>query len=116
MSRIIVDLKRCIRDKDPIEFLQNEYFLKALHPTQAQWVRRNKGNGSLVDAAEDYITPNQKFNENQRNLFHQSKTSNDQSKIPDKKKAGRLQDNIQCFNCKKWGHYSSKCPNIQVVF
>jgi hypothetical protein len=55
MSRLIVDLKRCIRDKDPIEFLQNEYFLKALHPTQAQWVRRNKGNGSLVDAAEDYI-------------------------------------------------------------
>lgn len=99
MSRIIVDLKRCIRDKDPIEFLQD--------PTQAQWVRRNKGKGSIVDAAEDYITPNQKFNENQRNLFHQSKTSNDQSKIPDKKKPGRLQDNIQCFKCKKWGHYSS---------
>jgi hypothetical protein len=28
MSRIIVDLKRCIRDKDPIEFLQDEFFLK----------------------------------------------------------------------------------------
>jgi len=111
MSRIVVDLKRCIRDKDPIEFLQDEFFLKALHPTQAQWVRRNKGKGSIVDAAEDYIAPNQKFNENQRKLFHQSKTNNDQSKIPDKKKAGRLQDNIQCFNCKKWGHYSSKCPS-----
>jgi hypothetical protein len=71
---VIVDLKRCIRDKDPIEFLQDEFFLKVLHPTQAQWVRRNKGKGSIVDAAEDYTTPNQKFNENQRNLFHQSKT------------------------------------------
>ncbi|KAK3107596.1 hypothetical protein FSP39_017989 [Pinctada imbricata] len=57
MSRINIYLKRCTEDKDPIEVLRDEFFLRALSPVQAQWVRRNKGSSSVVEAAEDYIPP-----------------------------------------------------------
>jgi hypothetical protein len=40
-----------------LKFFQEEYFLKALSSSEAQWIRRNKGGSTVVEAAEDYITP-----------------------------------------------------------
>ena len=57
-------LTRFCDDRDPLEYLREEFFLKALPLQQAQWIRRNKGSSSVVEAAEDYITPDHIFNKN----------------------------------------------------
>ena len=57
MARIVQCLDRCVKGKDVLKFFQEEYFLKALSSSEAQWVRRNKGSSTVVEAAEDYITP-----------------------------------------------------------
>ncbi|CAG2248608.1 unnamed protein product [Mytilus edulis] len=88
MARIIQNLNRCTKDKDPIKSLQEEFFLKALSPVQAQWVRRNKGSASVVEAAEDYIVPT-------KNDYVQ----NDENRT----------DNNRCFKCKAIGHYARDC-------
>jgi hypothetical protein len=36
-----------------LKFFQEEYFLKALSSSEAQWIRRNKGTSTVVEAAED---------------------------------------------------------------
>ena len=114
MSRITMDLNRCVRDKDPIQCLREEFFLKALPATQAQWIRRNKGRGSVVEAAEDYITPPiSKFSDNHRKPFNAGNNNN--NKKPDKPKDVKFKvENIRCFKCKETGHYASKCPNGRV--
>ncbi|CAG2187503.1 unnamed protein product [Mytilus edulis] len=68
--------------------LQEEFFLKALSPVQAQWVRRNKGSASVVEAAEDYIVPTKNDN-----------VQNDENRT----------DNNRCFKCKAIGHYARDC-------
>lgn len=88
MARIIQNLNRCTKDKDPIKSLQEEFFLKALSPVQAQWVRRNKGSASVVEAAEDYIVPTKNDN-----------VQNDENRT----------DNNRCFKCKAIGHYARDC-------
>lgn len=109
MSKIVIDLKRCVRDKDPITCLQEEFFLKALPSAQAQWIRRNKGKGSVVEAAEDYIsTPSPKYSDQLKtyhNNNHNRKTENPKEFKPKSKS-----ESVQCFKCKQWGHYASKCP------
>lgn len=49
--------KKIFEDKDPIKTLHDEFLLKTLPPALAQWVRRNKGSSTFVEAAEDYIPP-----------------------------------------------------------
>ncbi|VDI52933.1 Hypothetical predicted protein [Mytilus galloprovincialis] len=88
MARIIQNLNRCTKDKDPIKSLQEEFFLKALSPVQAQWVRRNKGSASVVEAAEDYIVPTKNDN-----------VQNDENRT----------DSNRCFKCKAIGHYARDC-------
>ncbi|CAG2248950.1 unnamed protein product [Mytilus edulis] len=88
MARIIQNLNRCTKDKDPIKSLQEEFFLMALSPVQAQWVRRNKGSASVVEAAEDYIVPTKNDN-----------VQNDENRT----------DNNRCFKCKAVGHYARDC-------
>ncbi|VDI25678.1 Hypothetical predicted protein [Mytilus galloprovincialis] len=89
MARIIQNLNRCSKDKDPIKSLQEEFFLKALSPVQAQWVRRNKGSASVVEAAaEDYIVPTKDDN-----------VQNDENRT----------DSNRCFKCKAIGHYARDC-------
>jgi hypothetical protein len=55
MARIQQSVNRFVGDEDPKVRLCEEFFLKALSPAQAQWIRRNKVSNSVVDAA-DYIT------------------------------------------------------------
>jgi hypothetical protein len=57
MARIQHSVNRFVGDEDPQVRLCEEFFLKALSPEQAQWIRRNKGNNSVVDVPEDYILP-----------------------------------------------------------
>jgi hypothetical protein len=57
MGKIDLYLTRFCDDRDPLECLREEFFLKALPLQQAQWIRRNKRSSSVVEVAEDYITP-----------------------------------------------------------
>ena len=105
MSRISQSLKRTIKDKDPIKCLQDEFFLKALPPAQAQWVRRNKGSASVVEAAEDYIGP-PKTIDSQRKNFNNSNKKNDSAQVSESRPKN---DNIRCYKCKNVGHYARDC-------
>ena len=71
-----------------------KFFLKALSPAQAQWIRRNKGSNSVVNAAEDYILPtiSQKGSSSRENV--------------------RLHNNVdsrKCYNCDLIGHIPKNC-------
>jgi hypothetical protein len=52
MAKIQHSVNRFIGDEDPKVRLCEEFFLKALSPAQAQWLRRIKGSNSVVDAAK----------------------------------------------------------------
>lgn len=105
MSRIEQCLERCIKGKDPIKFFKEEYFLKALSPSQAQWIRRNKGSSSVVEAAEDYIPPpKSSYQETPRKPLHNS--GNRKSEFAKESKM----ENIKCYKCSKLGHFANKCP------
>ena len=58
MSKIDLYVSRFCQDRNPIECFKEEIFLSTLPIQQAQWIRRNKGSGTVVDAAEDYVLPN----------------------------------------------------------
>ncbi|XP_062569214.1 uncharacterized protein LOC134231291 [Saccostrea cucullata] len=107
MSRIDMYLKRCIEEKDPIETLRDEFFLKALPSSQAQWVRRNKGSSSIVEAAEDYIPPKpiaQGFTGNGK----PTGPGNGQNQSSHRK-------DVTCFKCNGKGHFANKCPKISLA-
>jgi len=58
MSRVDQYVGRFIdKSDDPIARFKEELFMKSLPTDQKQWIRRNKGTGSVVEAAEDYISP-----------------------------------------------------------
>jgi hypothetical protein len=46
-SRIVQCLDRCVKGKDVLKSFQEEYFLKALSSSEAQWIRRNKGSSTV---------------------------------------------------------------------
>ncbi|KAK3091449.1 hypothetical protein FSP39_019925 [Pinctada imbricata] len=122
MSRINIYLKRCTEDKDPIEVLRDEFFLRALPPVQAQWVRRNKGSSSVVEAAEDYIPPkNRESGQSQgvtgigkgtgNGVSGSGKTATSE---PEKGNGNQRKD-IICFKCNGKGHFANKCPKTYFV-
>ncbi|XP_033741736.1 uncharacterized protein LOC117328321 [Pecten maximus] len=57
MARIEQYLVRFLDSVEDTMDKFKEYFLSALPTSQAQWIRRNKGSSSVVEAAEDYILP-----------------------------------------------------------
>ncbi|CAC5369045.1 unnamed protein product [Mytilus coruscus] len=105
MARMIQNLNRCIKDKDPIKCLQEEFFLKALPPAQAQWVRRNKGSASVVEAAEDYRIPTKSDNQKKSNGYNNNKRNDNVQNDKNRTKT----DNNRCFKCKAIGHYERDC-------
>ncbi|KAK3098044.1 hypothetical protein FSP39_015559 [Pinctada imbricata] len=122
MSRINIYLKRCTEDKDPIEVLRDGFFLRALPPVQAQWVRRNKGSSSVVEAAEDYIPPkNRESGQSQgvtgigkgtgNGVSGSGKTATSE---PEKGNGNQRKD-IICFKCNGKGHFANKCPKTYFV-
>ncbi|KAK3089699.1 hypothetical protein FSP39_005726 [Pinctada imbricata] len=122
MSRINIYLKRCTEDKDPIEVLRDEFFLRALPPVQAQWVRRNKGSSSVVEAAEDYIPPKNRESGQSQDVTGIGKgTGNGVSgsgktatSEPEKGNGNQRKD-IICFKCNGKGHFANKCPKTYFV-
>ncbi|CAC5387127.1 unnamed protein product [Mytilus coruscus] len=101
MSRVNINLKRCVMDRDPIVCLQHEFFLKPLPSSQAH---------KHIEAAGDYIsTPtNQKYNESEKKPTFNYNNNHNNNKSQEKPKA-ISKDTIQCFKCKKWGHNANKC-------
>jgi hypothetical protein len=87
-----------------LKFFQEEYFLKALSSSEAQWIRRNKGSSTVVEAAEDYITPpKSSYQDTKGKPSHNSGNKRNESK------ESKLQ-NINCYKCGKLGHFANKCP------
>ncbi|XP_041369566.1 uncharacterized protein LOC121383545 [Gigantopelta aegis] len=95
-SRIRMYVERFLDDKDPTDQLCEAFFLKALPPAQAQWIVRNKGSGSVVEAAEDYVESDTTIRENRDQ--HDGRNHSRQIK-PD----------IKCFICHKQGHLARHC-------
>ena len=94
MAKIQQSVNRFIGDEDSKVRLCEEFFLKALSPAQAQWIRRNKGSNSVVDAAEDYILPT-----------ISPKGSSSRENV-------RLHNNVdsrKCYNCDRIGHIAKLC-------
>ena len=94
MAKIHHSVNRFVGDEDPKVRLCEEFFLKALSPAQAQWIRRNKGSNSVVDAAEDYILPT-----------ISPKGSSSRENV-------RLHNNVdsrKCYNCDRIGHIAKNC-------
>lgn len=118
-------LRRSIEDKDPVEILREEFFLKALPPAQAQWVRRNKGSSTVVEAAEDYIPPkvprevgpSQGFTGNGKGSGpSQGFTGNGKGSGPGNgQNRGNHRKDVICFKCNGKGHFANKCPKISLV-
>ena len=108
MSRTDLYLNRFIDEKDPVKKFREEYFLKALSPQQAQWIRRNKGSSELVEAAEDYILPTKSAED--RKL--QNPKVLDEKKSQEQGNSGKQKSlkKMKCFSCGNFGHYANKCP------
>ena len=47
-------ITRLVDGKDPFKVLSEELFLNALPRQQEQWIRRNQGSSTVVEASEDY--------------------------------------------------------------
>lgn len=93
-------------DRDPLECLREEFFLKALPLQQAQCIRRNKGSSSVVEATEDYITPDHIFNKNISDRKHPNLTPSTHLKPVDTSRQTRevkFKDKT-CYKCKRTGH------------
>ncbi|XP_062586907.1 uncharacterized protein LOC134248532 [Saccostrea cucullata] len=108
MSRIDLYLSRFIDEKDPVQKFREEYFLKALSPQQAQWIRRNKGSSELVEAAEDYILPTKSAED--RKLQNPKVLGEKKSQEQGNSGKQKSLEKVKCFSCGNFGHYANKCP------
>ncbi|XP_062614536.1 uncharacterized protein LOC134276295 [Saccostrea cucullata] len=108
MSRIDLYLSRFIDEKDPVQKFREEYFLKALSPQQAQWIRRNKGSSELVEAAEDYILPTKSAED--RKLLNPKVLGEKKSQEQGNSGKQKSLEKVKCFSCGNFGHYANKCP------
>ncbi|KAL3855789.1 hypothetical protein ACJMK2_014989 [Sinanodonta woodiana] len=117
MARIDQHIKRFLDDRDPVICLCEEFFMKALPQEQAQWIRRNKGSSTIVEAAEDYIPANVQH-QKQKNESHLNKSGkNNNMNIHNTQQQAKLtsisdqsnQKNRQCYRCKQWEHIARHC-------
>ncbi|XP_060075036.1 uncharacterized protein LOC132554744 [Ylistrum balloti] len=109
MARVKQYVIRFIDDsEDVLGKIEEEFFLSALPVSQAQWIRRNKGSGTVVDAAEDYIFPERSTTKTKTQV---SQASVETSKTESKKNfSDEPMKNVRCYNCNKMGHIAKKCP------
>jgi hypothetical protein len=94
MAKIQQSVNRFVGDEDPKVRLCEEFILKALSPAQAQWIRRNKGRNSVVDAAEDYILPT---------------ISAKGSSYRENVRLHNVVDSRKRYNCDRIGHIAKNC-------
>ena len=65
-----------------------------MSPAQVQWIRRNKGINSVVDAVEDYILPT---------------ISPKGSSLRENVRLHNIVDSRKCYNCDRIGHIAKNC-------
>ncbi|XP_033739131.1 uncharacterized protein LOC117326489 [Pecten maximus] len=114
MARIDQYLARFIGERDTIQCFREEYFLKAWPGAQSQWIRRNQGTGTVVEAAEDYIVPQREQNRRSAGHIPMGSGGTNASKVVSQEMsrfAGEGKKNVVCFKCKARGHIARDCPS-----
>ncbi|XP_033761108.1 uncharacterized protein LOC117342916 [Pecten maximus] len=116
MARINQYLARFIGERDTIQCFREEYFLKALPGAQSQWIRRNQGTVTVVEAAEDYIVPQRDQNRRSAGHIPMGSGGTNASQVVSQEMsrfAGEGKKNVVCFKCKARGHIARDCPSYK---